>query len=241
MSEGAAISNFYSILDHRDAFLVVNKASGIPVQRAAVHGTAAQDGDISSLLQVLKEDLSLPELYPVHRLDQGTSGVMVLAKTESANRQLSVGFQERRVRKFYLALTAKKPGKKQGWVIGDMEKSRNGSYKLCHTRENPARTAFFSFAFEEGKRLILLRPHTGKTHQLRVALKSMGAPIIGDARYGGVSADRLYLHAWQLDFAVDGRAYSYRAPPLQGELFSRPSFHQKLSELGSPDSFSWSD
>src|SRR5687768_14820089 len=139
-SEGSVISNFYSVLDHQDSFLVVNKAPGISVQ-----------GEASSLLQVLKQDLSLSALYPVHRLDQATSGVVVMAKTESANRQLSLQFQERRVRKFYLALTAKKPSKKQGWVIGDMEKSRSGNYRLCHTRDNPARTAFFSFAFEEGK------------------------------------------------------------------------------------------
>lgn len=211
---------------------MVNKAPGIAVQ-----GDAAAP----SLLQVLKRDLSLPELYPVHRLDQGTSGVLVLAKTPAANRQLSLGFQERQVRKFYLAITAKKPGKKQGWVIGDMEKSRNGSYKLCQTRANPARTAFFSFAFEEAMRLLVLRPLTGKTHQLRVALKALAAPIIGDLRYGGIQADRMYLHAWHLEFALDGQVFSYHAPPDAGELFRRPSFAARLAELGAPDRLPWSD
>mgnify|MGYP001212028426 CR=1 FL=1 len=228
--EGGAISHFYSVLDQRDAFLVVHKSPGISVQ-----------GDSPSLLQLLKQDLSLPELYPVHRLDRDTSGVLVLAKTEAANRQLSMAFQERRVRKFYLALTSNKPSKKQGWVIGDMEKSRNGSYRLCRTRDNPARTAFFSFAFEEGMRLVVLRPYTGKTHQLRVALKALGAPIIGDDRYGGVGADRLYLHAWQLDFTFDDQAFSYRVPPAMGTLFERPAFTQCLEQLGSPDKLAWSD
>jgi tRNA pseudouridine32 synthase / 23S rRNA pseudouridine746 synthase len=232
LSEDSAISSVYSVLDHRETFLVVNKAPGIAVQGDA--GTA-------SLLQVLKQDLSLPELYPVHRLDQGTSGVLVLAKTAAANRQLSLGFQGRQVRKFYLAITAKKPVKKQGWVIGDMEKSRGGSYKLCHTRENPARTAFFSFAFEEAMRLLILRPVTGKTHQLRVALKALAAPIIGDVRYGGISADRMYLHAWHLDFILDGQRFSYRAPPVSGELFTRPSFGARLEALGEPDRLPWSD
>lgn len=209
---------------------MVNKSPGISVQ-----------GESASLLQLLKQDLSLPELYPVHRLDQGTSGVLVLAKTEAANRQLSVEFQERRVRKFYLALTAKKTSKKQGWVRGDMEKSRSGSYRLCRTQDNPARTAFFSFAFEDGMRLVVLRPYTGKTHQLRVALKSLGAPIIGDSRYGGAASDRLYLHAWQLDFVFDGQPCSYKALPATGALFARPAFFQRVSELGSPDSLAWSD
>ena len=60
----------------------------------------------------------------------------------------------------------------------------------------------------------MLKPHTGKTHQLRVAMKSLGAPILGDTRYGGEQADRTYLHAWALEFN-DGQ--------VQQRLFSYPS------------------
>ncbi len=194
---------------------------------------------VASVIDHLKQDLSLTQLFPVHRIDVGTSGVVVLAKTTTANRELSMAFQERLVQKYYLALTAKKPRKKQGWVIGDMEKARGGSYRLCQTRANPARTAFYSFAFENAMRLIIVRPYTGKTHQIRVALKALGAPIIGDSRYGGIAADRMYLHAWQLNFSLGGKAFSYRAPPLAGELFGRASFQALLADTAAPDALRW--
>ena len=203
---------------------MIEKAPGVAVQG---------DPGAPSVLDHLRRDLALPQLYPVHRLDMATSGLVVAAKTSEANRALSLAFQNREVNKCYLALTSKKPGKKQGWVIGDMEKARSGSYRLCRTRDNPARTAFRSFALEEGRRLFVLRPLTGKTHQLRVALKSLGAPIIGDERYGGEPADRLYLHAWRLEFPLASHRYHYVVAPRPGELFSRPSVQAAIAELGS--------
>lgn len=201
---------------------MIEKAPGVAVQ-----------GDPSgpSVLDHLRRDLVLPQLFPVHRLDMATSGLVVAAKTPEANRALSLAFQNREVSKCYLAISAKKPGKKQGWVIGDMEKARGGSYRLCRTRDNPARTAFRSFALEGGKRLFVLRPLTGKTHQLRVALKSLGAPIIGDERYGGEPADRLYLHAWRLEFQFAGNAYHYIATPRPGELFAETSVQSAIAAL----------
>jgi tRNA pseudouridine32 synthase / 23S rRNA pseudouridine746 synthase len=215
----------YVVLDSTDDFLVVCKSPGICVQ-----------GDVfePSLYQQIKQDLNLPELYPVHRLDKGTSGIVVFAKTELAGRELSLAFQERRVEKYYLALTTKKPSKKQGCVQGDMEKSRNGSYKLCRTQLNPAHTMFFSWGVTPGIRLFLLRPTTGKTHQLRVALKSLGAPILGDDRYGGVAADRLYLHAWQLSFPWLERTYYYSVMPDMGIHFKQPDIQQAILNLGDP-------
>lgn len=191
------------------------------------------------MLDHARGDLALAELYPVHRLDVATSGLVLLAKTPAANRQLSMAFEARRVIKHYVALTAKKPLKKQGWVIGDMEKSRGGNYRLSRSHRNPARTALRSFALEDGRRLWVLRPLTGKTHQLRVALKSLAAPIIGDARYGGEPADRMYLHAWRLEFTLDGCTYRYVAEPQKGELFGAHVFKQKLAELQQTGQWQW--
>lgn len=198
-------------------------------------------GDIAgpSLLDLVRRDLSLPELYPVHRLDLATSGVLVLAKTVEANRALSLAFQERRVQKYYVALSAKRPDKKQGWVTGDMEKSRNGNYRLCRTQTNPARTAFRSFAWEKGRRIWVLRPLTGKTHQLRVAMKSLGTAIIGDERYGGELSDRMYLHAWRLTLPLTGGLREYVAQPHPGDLFHLPSFVSRLNELEQEGQWQW--
>eukprot|EP00978_Attheya_sp_CCMP212_P004136 scaffold8990_cov43-Attheya_sp.AAC.1 len=68
-------------------------------------------------------------------------------------------------------------------------------------------------------RAFLLRPYTGKTHQLRVMLKSIKSPILGDDRYGGTPSDRGYLHAWQLGFHYDGVPITVRAPLTHGQLF----------------------
>lgn len=223
---GAPISAFYTILHHQADFLVIDKAPGVAVQG---------DAGAPSVLEHVRRDLLLTHLYPVHRLDMGTSGVVVAAKTPEANRILSQAFQNQQVSKCYLAITGKKPSKKQGWVIGDMEKARGGSYRLSRTRDNPARTAFRSFALENGRRLFVLRPLTGKTHQLRVALKSLGAPIIGDERYGGEPADRMYLHAWRLEFSYCGRLYHYVAAPGPGALFCLPSLQTAVAQLGDGD------
>jgi hypothetical protein len=68
--------------------------------------------------------------------------------------------------------------------------------------------------------LFLLRPRSGKTHQLRVAMKSQSAPILGDALYGGSPADRAYLHAYALRFTLDDEAFCFVCPPDQGTHFS---------------------
>ena len=193
------------------------------------------DPNAPSVLEYVRRDLQLEQLFPVHRLDMGTSGVVVAAKTQAANRFFSQAFQAHQVTKCYLAISEKKPLKKQGWIIGDMEKSRGGSYRLCRTRENPARTVFHSYPLENGLRLFVLRPFTGKTHQLRVALKSLAAPILGDDRYGGAPADRMYLHAWRLEFEFGGRLFSYIAPPSPGELFDSPVLQVVLQEISSGD------
>lgn len=216
----------YTILDDQADFLVIDKAPGVAVQG---------DPAAPSVLELARRDLGLAHLYPVHRLDMGTSGLVVAAKTAGANRALSQAFQAHEVTKCYLAISGKKPTKKQGWIIGDMEKSRGGSYRLCHSRENPARTVFRSYPVDGGRRLFVLRPITGKTHQLRVALKSLGSPIIGDTRYGGEAADRMYLHAWRLEFHLDGHLHQYASPPSRGGLFSAPGLQPLLDEVGRDD------
>ena len=169
------------------------------------------------LLQQISAELTCGPLYLVHRLDKMTSGLLLLARHAQAASILSQQFQQRTVEKYYLALSDQKPRKKQGLIKGDMERSRRGSWKLTTGLRNPAITRFFSCAPMPGLRLFLLRPLTGKTHQLRVALKSVGAAIIGDTRYHGVSepsADRGYLHAWGLAFDWQGERQTYLQRPM---------------------------
>ena len=191
----------------------------------------SQDGEAGVVARV-ELDLNI-KLYPVHRLDTLTSGLIILAKSSEAAARFTELFSAHKVQKYYLALAKGKPKKKQGWVIGDMAKSRRSQYKLLRSTENPAITQFFSQSVNQGLRLYLLKPLSGKTHQLRVALASLGCPILGDALYGGEQADRGYLHAWQLEFNYLGLDYHFCAEPMQGQAFTSDGVKAQMT-LWSP-------
>jgi len=225
----------FTVIEEHDDFIVVNKSPGVNFHTEDEH---------PGLFEQVKSSLSLNELLPVHRLDKITSGIILFAKNQETASQLSELFRLRQVNKFYLAISDKKPKKKQGLIKGDMEKARRGSWKLCKSRENPAVTQFFSHSIKPGLRLFLLKPHTGKTHQIRVALKSISAPITGDPLYSdaweATKSDRGYLHAYSLSFSLKNQHYSFIAPPNEGLLFQDDATQRILkNEYASPDLLPW--
>ena len=165
-------------------------------------------------------------LYPVHRLDKITSGLILAARSSEAAAELGQLIREHKMAKFYIALSDKKPRKKQGLIKGDMIRSRRGSWKLTRGMEDPAVSYFYSRSLQPGLRLFLIRIYTGKTHQIRVAMKSLGSPVLGDPLYNasGPPADRAYLHAWQLGFVWQNQPLIFRCDPLEGALFREESF-----------------
>lgn len=201
----------FSVCFTHPDFLVLNKAPGI-----GIHDEAGASG----LIHLAREQLGL-ELYPVHRLDKVTSGLLLVARHKAANQALSQAFAQRLVKKQYLAISDHKPKKKQGLIQGDMVKGRRGAWLLTRSLENPAITRFTSTSVGAGRRLYCLSPLTGKTHQLRVAMKSLGAPILGDALYGGSPADRVYLHAWRIGFPYADELWQFEAAPEVGEGFAQ--------------------
>ncbi len=211
----------FSVLAVHDDFVVLNKAPGI--------GMHDEEG-VPGLISEARRQLGMM-LYPVHRLDKVTSGVLLLARTPEANRELSMAFAERKMHKEYLALSEQKPKKKQGWIKGDMERGRRGSWLLSRSMHNPAITWFESFGLGDGLRLFHIKPKTGKTHQIRVALKSLGSPILGDALYGAAMADRVYLHSSRLSFEYAGQSWIFRALPQQGSRFDSVALHGVLQNL----------
>ena len=222
------------LLEHK-SFVVIDKPAGV--------GTH-QEGETPGIVTLAKQALGLTELYPVHRLDKVTSGALLLARDPAANSELSAAFRHRQVEKFYLALTDRRPSKKQGLIAGDMERSRRSSWKLMQSQANPAVTQFFSGSYQGTLRWFVLKPATGKTHQIRVAMKSLGSPILGDQLYGptGVDqtvADRTYLHAWGLRFTFRGQLFEVLAPPESGVQFQNPALQQKLAELSPPWAQPW--
>ncbi len=221
----------FDILYQCDNFIVINKYSGVSVHK--------DDGDIMLLHEVAKA-IQHNKLFLVHRLDKMTSGILLLAKNSSAASQLSQLFAERLVEKYYLAVSGNKPKKKQGVVMGDMERSRRASWKLTSTKSNPAITQFFSMAGEPGERLFLCKPHTGKTHQIRVALKSLGCAILGDPVYNAASvADRGYLHAYAIRFTYMDTPYQFVCPPAHGKKWQSLKVQRVIKQWQTPWTLNW--
>lgn len=202
--------NPLEIISQTADFVVVNKPAGLSFHSETGPG-----------LVVLAEQQLGTKLYPVHRLDKLTSGLLILARSTRAAAALTELFTTRQIAKFYLALSMQKPLKKQGWVKGDMQPARRGAWRLTTTQSQPAVTYFVSHGYQEWPfRAFLLRPFTGKTHQLRVALKSQAAAILGDTLYGGGAADRMYLHAFALAFTYKGESYQFTLLPDSGAQFA---------------------
>jgi len=228
------MNELYELIENNENFLIIYKKPN-----ANFHSENGERG----LFETVKQSQGLLELYPVHRLDKVTSGLLVMAKNATANQDLINQFKKREVQKFYLAISAKKPKKKQGLIKGDMESARRGAWKLIPTTNNPALTQFFSTALGDGKRLFIVKPHTGKTHQIRVALKSIGAPIWGDSLYADalscIDADRVYLHAFSLAFTLNGQHYRFTEFPREGDLYKTVEFNTAIQEFLSPWNLAW--
>ncbi|MBL4867395.1 MAG: TIGR01621 family pseudouridine synthase [Pseudomonadales bacterium] len=225
----------FECVDEQDEFWVINKYPGI-----SMHSENTEIG----LCQRIKNQFNSKECLPVHRLDKVTSGIVLLAKNHKAASELSLLFQNRQVEKYYIAISDRKPKKKQGLIIGDMTKARRGAWKLEKTKKNPAITQFFSSSIGQGRRLYWLKPSTGKTHQIRVALRSIGAPIIGDSSYYSPVTeankwDRTYLHAYSLAFVFQGVEYRYQVKPTSGKLFVENGVSECLKKEQNPNELPW--
>lgn len=223
----------YKLLYEFEDFIVVDKRQGV-----GFHNSDEGDG----LCSTIKKNEKLETLFPVHRLDSLTSGLLLFAKSKEAARGLSHLFQTREIEKYYFAISDKKPKKRQGLISGDMERSRRGSWMLLRTRLNPARTRFFSKAYGGGLRLFVLKPLTGKTHQLRVALKSIGAPVLGDPLYYRSKSkkhDRGYLHAYALRFSYKSELYCFVSRSCEGILFNDDHFKKASEEYKEPWLLKW--
>ena len=202
-----------------DAWLIaVDKPAGIATQ-----GTWATDRhDLLALLKTQRPDL---KLFLHHRLDQGTSGLLVLAKDARANKGLATAFADRDLEKLYLvrisepleACTVEAP-------IGRLRGADPGRFGCEGDLMEPksARTDFRPATVEETAGLVpghwvVARIHTGRTHQIRVHLLHLGRPVLGDNLYGGGASDRLWLHAWRLGLKhpVTGAELELEARPVR--------------------------
>jgi 23S rRNA pseudouridine1911/1915/1917 synthase len=176
-----------------DALLVYDKESGRPSQ-AVPHD--AHNNVLASLTRLRGGILRLP-----HRLDAGTSGLLIVAKSLVAASALGKAFQKGQIKKRYLALSV---GDKPPWDSRSVNASIAKSGRGLLVRENgpglAARTDFKLLSWDCGMALILAKPLTGRTHQIRLHLSYLGYPIKGDQYYGGEAGRRLMLKATGLAF-----------------------------------------
>ena len=229
--------NKIPIIYEHDDFIVLNKPAGI-----SVHDKNDAEDPHPGIVTLVKQQTQYSELWLVHRLDKVTSGCLILAKNAATATALGEAFEQRKVQKFYLAITDKKPKKRQGSVIGDLKKVRDGKWIITRERHNPSVTHFFDKGYEQGMRLQILKPYTGQTHQLRVVMSSLGATILRDQHYNGSHADRTYLHAWQIKFPLNGVTHQFQCLPLSGEWFTKETFTSLIVQFtNASETFAWPD
>ena len=224
-AEGEALP--LEILYQDDDLAIVNKPAGMVVHPAAGHASGTL---VNALLHHLSGLSGIGgELRPgiVHRLDRGTSGVMVVAKHDAAHQELSRQFHDREVEKEYIALVwgVVQAGRRIDAAIGrDPSDRQKMSSRSKYARE--AVTRITRAMPLPGLTLCQVAIHTGRTHQIRVHLSAIGHPVVGDSVYGGVHRrvagdiravqrlERPFLHAARLVFTHprDGRRMEFTAP-----------------------------
>jgi tRNA pseudouridine32 synthase / 23S rRNA pseudouridine746 synthase len=187
-------SSFPKVVFENKFVFIINKPIGI------VHHSSPGEDGILKVVRGLQQKGHFSysgDLFSVHRLDRGTSGLLIFAKTKNAARFFSGVFADRKVTKYYVAISEKRPRKNMGQVVGDIAPNRRSQMKLCRSDVNPSKTRFVSRTlynclsenFENiahspaPLRLFLVKPLTGQRHQVRVVLKSVGSPVLGDPLY----------------------------------------------------------
>ncbi|HUD10058.1 MAG TPA: RluA family pseudouridine synthase [Candidatus Saccharimonadales bacterium] len=209
------------ILYEDDDCVVINKPLGLLTHSK---GAFNPEATVATWLSGRTTDLDGERAGIVHRLDRATSGVMIGAKNQATLAWLQKQFSQRKVKKIYAAIVE---GELQpSEAIIDMPIERNPKAPATfRTGANgkPALTHYKVLESDGVHSLLELRPQTGRTHQLRVHLKHIGHPIVGDTFYEGKSAKRLYLHAMSLEITLPNkeRKIFYAPLPLAFSEFMR--------------------
>ena len=205
------------ILYEDDDVIVVNKPSGLLTH---AKGGLSDEPTVAEIIRPktsFATDTDRPGI--VHRLDRDTSGLLIIAKNPESAAHLQRQFAERTAKKTYIAITDGKP--KLNVAKIDLPIGRNPSAPSTFRIDpngKPAQTTYYVLAENDTQSLVELKPTTGRTHQLRVHLAHLNAPILGDRVYGKSSDCRMMLHAQKLEITL-------------------PSGERKVFEATIPDEF----
>ena len=205
------------ILYEDDDVIVVNKPSGLLTH---AKGGLSDEPTVAEIIRPktsFATDTDRPGI--VHRLDRDTSGLLIIAKNPESAAHLQRQFAERTAKKTYIAITDGKPKLNAAKI--DLPIGRNPSAPSTFRIDpngKPAQTTYHVLAENDAQSLVELKPTTGRTHQLRVHLAHLNAPILGDRVYGKSSDCRMMLHAQKLEITL-------------------PSGDRKVFEAAVPDEF----
>jgi 23S rRNA pseudouridine1911/1915/1917 synthase len=207
------------ILYEDKALIVVVKEPG-QLSEAA---DGSPDSLITALNQHFRAEGQSATAYPIHRLDRNVGGVMVYAKTKAAAGKLSASVQENKLVKEYLATVYGTPDPREGTMEDrlwkDVRKNKTFVVKRMRKGVKPASLDYRVVAEEEGRSLVRIRLHTGRSHQIRVQFASRRHPLVGDGKYGAKDNAPLALFSCRLTFP-----HPFRKETL--------SFEAKPEELG---------
>jgi tRNA pseudouridine32 synthase / 23S rRNA pseudouridine746 synthase len=184
--------------------LVIDKPAGLPVDRPR-NGAISLENHLDSLTFGFRR---WP--VPVHRLDQDTSGCLLLSRNPKAHARFQQAFEANRVEKRYLAVLEGIPEGSEGLIdlpLGKVSTREAGWRMTGDPAGKSAQTAWRVLRTIGDRALVEFRPRTGRTHQIRVhALEGLGVPVVGDPVYGRAHAGGLLLHAAELVVPRDGKS-----------------------------------
>lgn len=207
------------IIYEDDALLVVNKPAGMVVHPGAGHSSGTLVNALLAHCPQIAEVGGPDRAGIVHRLDKDTSGLILVAKDENTRAALQRQFKRRQVVKTYLALIEDHMHPREGIIEAPVGRDKRQRKKMAVVRSGrPARTMYRVVEYFADHTLLEVRPHTGRTHQIRVHLSWMGYPVVGDKIYGHrrqrLLQDRHFLHAAQVSCThpTSGEEVAFRAP-----------------------------
>ncbi len=214
-----------TVIFQDDNLLVINKPDGWVVNNSLSAGQTTIENWLSENFQFSIFNFQELRHGIVHRLDKPTSGVLLVAKNEQLFHELQKQFFDRKVHKTYLALTHGEIKEKEGVIsakVGRLPKRRDRFGIIDDGREAETEYKVLNILNngEEKYSLVELHPKTGRTHQLRIHLKYINHPIVGDSFYAGRKTykkdlkwcPRLFLHAEAIDLEYKGKKLHFEAP-----------------------------